>query len=87
MRFLQSAVERGQRLSLLVAERLQELRQEQGLTLDQLAARVDLHRTSVGLVMRGQRGMTIASASSLASALGVRLSELLREAEQRLHSS
>lgn len=80
-------MERGQRLSLLVAERLQELRQEQGLTLDQLAARASLHRTSVGLVMRGQRGMTIASASSLANALGVRLSELLREAEQRLQGS
>lgn len=71
----------GQRLTLLVATEIQRLRVEQGLSLEALAASAGLHRTAVGLIVRGERGLTVASAALLARALGLRLSELVRAAE------
>jgi transcriptional regulator with XRE-family HTH domain len=71
----------GQRLTLLVAQRVQALRKERGWSLEALAAAAGLHRTTVGLVVRGERGLTLASAGQLAVALDVRLSELVAEAE------
>jgi transcriptional regulator with XRE-family HTH domain len=68
---------------LAVAELLQRRRAELGYSLEQLADDAGLHRTSVGLIMRGQRGVTVASAANLARALGVTLSELVAQAEAR----
>lgn len=79
-------IEDGQRLSLLVAHRIQELRQERGLSLDALAEATGLHATSIGLIVRGKRGMTLATAAALSSALGVRLSEVLLDAEEQVGS-
>jgi hypothetical protein len=70
-----SAIMRG------VADQLAELRAQQGVSLDVLSQRTGLHPTSIGLAMRGKRGMTIASAAVLGEALGRPLSELVRRAE------
>lgn len=75
-------IEDAQRLSLHVAGQIQQLRQERGLSLDALAAATGLHPTSIGLIVRGKRGMTLTTAAALAGALGVRLSDMLVEAEQ-----
>ncbi len=64
-----------------VAEQLAELRRQEGLTLESLAERSGLHRTSIGLVERHERTLTINSAQRLCAALGVRLSDLVRRAE------
>lgn len=77
-------IEDGQRLSLFVAQRIQELRQERGLSLDALAEATGLHPTSIGLIVRGKRGMTLATATALSAALDVKLSELVADAEQQL---
>ncbi len=74
----------GRRLTLLVVQQLRTLRVEQGLSLEALAAIAGLHRTSVGLVMRGKRGMTLASAAAISAALRVRLSEVVVQAEREL---
>lgn len=74
----------GQRLTLLVAQQVKALRRDRGWSLEVLADRAGLHRTSVGLIERGERGLTIASAASLARALGRSLSDLVRDAEQHL---
>ena len=76
--------DRGQQVTLLVAARLQEARRARGLSLEALAAEAGLHRTFVGLVMRGRRGMTIASADALARALDLSLGQLLLRAEEQL---
>lgn len=60
---------------------MQVLRLEQGLTLEQLADRANVHRTSIGLLERGERGPSVAIASQLARALGHPLSALMAKAE------
>ena len=60
---------------------LHVLRVEQGLTLDQLADRANLHRTTIGLLERGERSPSVTVAAQLAEALGYQLSDLLSKAE------
>lgn len=57
------------------------LRREAGLTLEDLADRAGLHRTSLGLVERGERGLTIESAAKIAEALNLSLDSLISLAE------
>ena len=44
-----------------VVEAIARLRREAGLTLEDLADRAGLHRTSLGLIERGERGLTLAA--------------------------
>jgi transcriptional regulator with XRE-family HTH domain len=74
----------GRRLTLAVAEKIQALRQVQALSLDDLAERSGLHPTSIGLIVRGRRGLTLASGAALSRALGVTLGELVSDAEREL---
>lgn len=74
----------GTELSLAVGRRITELRQQRGWSLEVLADEAELHRTSVGLIERGRRGVTIGVAARLSQALGIRLSDLVREAEDRI---
>ena len=76
----------GSELSLAVGQLISELRQQKGWSVEVLADKADLHRTSVGLIERGRRGVTVAVAARIAVALNVRLSDLVRNAEQRLDS-
>lgn len=68
-------------LTAFVAARFAELRAAQGWSLEELASRADLHRTSLGLIERGKRGMTLATAARLASALGTSLGAVVLEGE------
>lgn len=56
-----------------LGSRLQRLRQEQGLSQEELADRAGLHRTYVSGVERGVRNPTITVVAKLAAALGVDL--------------
>lgn len=73
--------ENAERLSLRVAALIDNERRRRGLSLESLAEAAGLHRTSVGLAVRGKRGLTLESASALAGALGMRLSDLLLQCE------
>lgn len=57
------------------------LRLEQGSTIEQLADSALVHRTTVGLLERGERSPSVEVASQIANALGYPLSELLAKAE------
>jgi transcriptional regulator with XRE-family HTH domain len=70
------------RLSPAFARVLREHREEKGISQERLAHAAGLHRTYVGLIERGQRNPTLDAAHALARALGMRLSELVREAER-----
>ncbi|ACU77360.1 transcriptional regulator, XRE family [Catenulispora acidiphila DSM 44928] len=65
-----------------VARAVAELRRAEGLTLDDLADRAGLHRTSIGLIERGERLLSLTSAAMIASAFGMRLSDLIAYAER-----
>ncbi|MCJ7666876.1 MAG: helix-turn-helix domain-containing protein [Anaerolineae bacterium] len=55
----------------LFGRRLRELRQQQGLSQEELAFRAGLHRTYVGGIERGERNVTLKNIQRLADALGV----------------
>lgn len=57
------------------------LREEQKLTIEQLSDLANVHRTTIGLLERGERKPTLQVAQQIASALGFPISELLKEAE------
>lgn len=59
------------------ARNLKETRLEKGLSQEELAARVDLHRTYVGSVERGERNISLVNVEKLAKALKVKPVDLL----------
>jgi transcriptional regulator with XRE-family HTH domain len=61
------------------AKRLRQIRQIRGLSQEQLADLVDLHRTYVGSVERGERNVSIDNMERFAQALEIDLTELLIE--------
>ncbi|MEI7900584.1 MAG: helix-turn-helix transcriptional regulator [bacterium] len=56
-------------------------REGQGFNYEDFSAVSGLHRTTIGLYDRGERGPTVEAALNMAHALGIPLSELLRRAE------
>jgi len=56
---------------------LSRLREQAGITQEEIAFRASLHRTEIGLLERGGRIPKIDTAAKLAGALGVTLAELL----------
>lgn len=62
-------------------ELIRALRADQGMTHEDLADRANIHRTTVGLLERGERTPSVEVAASIANALGYPLSELLQKAE------
>lgn len=60
---------------------IQSIRTEQDLTLEQLADRAQVHRTTIGLLERAERAPSVDIATRIAQALGYPLSELIAKAE------
>lgn len=71
----------GDSLAREVSAVIARLRKEAGWTLEELADRSGLHRTSLGLIERGERSMTLSSASAVADALDTQLSVIVGLAE------
>lgn len=60
---------------------LKALRIDQHLTHEELADLAKIHRTTVGLLERGERAPSVAIAAQISNALGFPLSDLLQKAE------
>ncbi len=75
---------RSENLGAAFGHVLRERRIAAGLSQEQLAEAADLHRNYVGLVERGKNSPSLAAIASLAAALRIQASELLREAERRV---
>jgi len=71
-------------IPLAVAAAIQSIRRAEGWTLDELADRSGLHRTTIGLVERGERLLSISSAAQIARAFEMPLSELISYAEREI---
>ncbi|WP_167758008.1 helix-turn-helix domain-containing protein [Deinococcus fonticola] len=59
------------------ADALRRLRQEKGLSQEELAEKADLHRNYVGSVERGERNVGVDNMERLAQALGQELVDML----------
>ena len=57
-------------------KRLKELRLARGLSQEELAFRVGIHRTYLGGIERGERNPSLRNLAAIAKGLGVSLSEL-----------
>jgi transcriptional regulator with XRE-family HTH domain len=62
-------------------DRLRELRLKKGLSQERLAFEARLHRTYISSAERGERNVSLVNLERLALALGVRLRDLIPEAE------
>lgn len=58
-------------------QKMQKTRQASGVTQEELAARLGMHRTYIGLIERGERNPTIRTLYKIAKALKVPASDLL----------
>lgn len=58
-------------------DRLQKVRKEQGISQEQLAAKLSMHRTYIGMIERGERNPTIRTLYKIAKTLKVPSSDLL----------
>lgn len=61
----------------LLAENVRRLRQETGLSQEELADRAGLHRTYISSVERGQRNVTLENIFNIAHALGAEPADLV----------
>lgn len=61
-----------------------QLRGERGWSLEDLADEAGRHRTSIGLIERGERHLSVATAVRFAQAFGLPLSDLIRLAEAQV---
>ncbi|MDO8569996.1 MAG: helix-turn-helix transcriptional regulator [Candidatus Daviesbacteria bacterium] len=58
-------------------QKLQKLRQSKGITQEELAAMLSMHRTYIGLIERGERNPTVRTLYKMAKALKVSSDKLL----------
>jgi transcriptional regulator with XRE-family HTH domain len=68
-------------------ETVRRLRSERGFSQESFARRCGLHRTYMGIIERGEKAVTIVTASKIARALGITLADLFGELERRSDGS
>jgi transcriptional regulator with XRE-family HTH domain len=61
---------------------VRSLRQRRGISQERLAELAGIHRTYIGDVERGTRNLALVNMTRIAEALGLRLSDLIREMER-----
>lgn len=66
---------------ILVAfgQRIRQLRKSRGLSQENLAFSVGVHRTYVGMIERGEKNITLSNIRKMADAFGISVSELLKD--------
>jgi len=64
-----------------LGEALRRLRAERRVSQEELSLRTGVHRNYIGGIERAERNPTVVTVATLASALGLEISELLRLAE------
>ena len=61
---------------------MRRLRQQRNISQERLAELAGIHRTYIGDVERGTRNLALVNMTRIANALGLRLSDLVREMER-----
>ena len=68
---------------LALGEAVRERRSELGYSQEGFSMEVELHRTYIGAIERGERNVSLHNLLRIAWALGIELSELIADAEAR----
>lgn len=63
---------------LRFAENVKRIRNERGLSQEELAFQARVHRTYIGMVERAERNVSLIYAEKIANALGVGIEELIK---------
>ncbi len=71
----------GRALSAALVAELESLRRAAGMSHEELGRRAGVHRTTIGLIMSGKRGVTVETAGAISMALETRLSVVAARAE------
>lgn len=64
----------------------QSVRQErirQNLSQEELAEKADVHRTYIGMVERAEKNITLTNIGKIAKALGMSISELMKDLREQ----
>jgi transcriptional regulator with XRE-family HTH domain len=69
-------------LLLKLGASVRQRRERLGFSQEAFASKCGVHRTYVGKVERGEQNVSMSSLSRLAKGLGIRIWELVREAEE-----
>jgi len=64
-----------------LGQRLRTSRQEKSISQEELAAIAGLHRTYIGMIERGEKNVTITSLITVCKALGIDVSDVLKNIE------
>lgn len=63
----------------IFGNKVREERLKLGISQEELAARVGLHRTYIGMIERAEKNITLINMSKIAKALDISLSDLVKE--------
>lgn len=77
-------MDRDTRVKVAFGKAVRHFRIEAGLSQEALAARAELNRTYLGDIERGERNVAVVNMYKIAKALGVSLSDLVRQMEREL---
>ena len=77
------ASKREQNISEKFGQVMRLAREDQGTSQEKLAELAEIDRTYVSMIERGKRHPTLEVANRIAQALNVRLSEMIKWAEER----
>jgi transcriptional regulator with XRE-family HTH domain len=69
-------------LLLRLGASVRQRRERLGISQEVFANKCGVHRTYVGKVERGEQNVSMSSLSRIAKGLGIRIWELIREAEE-----
>lgn len=61
-----------------IGKRIADLRKEKGLTQEQLAIKINMDRTFIGYIEKGNRKPSINTVNKIARALGVKIDEIFK---------
>lgn len=71
-------------LEQVFGEELRKIREEKGLSQEQLGFESDYHRTYISQLERGEKNTSLKAVFRISQALGVKPSEILKHVEERL---
>lgn len=67
----------NQKISILVGNRVKDLRTKERYSQEIFADKIGVHRTYMGAIERGEKNITLGTAKKIADGLGITISELL----------